>query len=272
MNSVERKVDTKVIPIHRIHPTAIVHPEAKIGADVEIGPYAVVGEHVIIGDGTLIGSHCVIEGWTTIGCNNRIYTGAVVGNDPMDLKYKGEKSYLVIGDNNIIREYATISRGTEGGGGETRIGNYNLIMSNVHIAHDVQMGSNIVVSHGSGVAGHVVIEDEVRISGIVGIHQFCKLGQLVFVGAHSMITKDVPPYALVDGDPARVHGPNIEGLRRSGYTPEQRLEIQRAYRILYRSGLSLSQAIEVMENQLAGNPEIDHLLRFLRSAGRGITR
>ncbi len=272
MNPVERKADGKVIPIHRIHPTAIVHPEAQIGADVDIGPYAIIGENVVIGDSTQIGPHCVIEGWTTVGVGNRFYTGAVIGNDPMDLKYKGEKSYLFIGDHNIVREYATISRGTEGGGGETRIGNHNLIMSNVHVAHDCQLGSNIVVSHGSGVAGHVTIEDDVRIGGIVGVHQFCKLGRLAFIGAHSMITKDVPPFALVDGDPARVHGPNIEGLRRSGYTPEHRLEIQRAYRILYRSGLSLNQAIEVMENQLAGNPEIDHLLRFLRSAGRGITR
>jgi UDP-N-acetylglucosamine acyltransferase len=239
---------------------------------VEIGPYTLIGENVTIGDNTKIGPHCVIEGWTTIGGNNKIYTGAVIGNEPMDLKFKGEKSYLFIGDNNIVREYATISRGTEGGGGETRLGNNNLVMSNVHVAHDAQIGNYCVVGFGSGVAGHVIIEDRARIGGLVGIHQFCRIGRMSFIGAHSMITKDVPPYALVDGDPARVHGPNFEGLRRDGLSTEQRLEIQRAFRILYRSGYNVSQAIEVMEKELAGSPEIGHLLRFLHSANRGIVR
>ncbi|NLN18516.1 MAG: acyl-ACP--UDP-N-acetylglucosamine O-acyltransferase [Firmicutes bacterium] len=277
MSSAERKVDTnvdtKVIPLHtRIHPSAIVHPKAQVGAGVEIGPYTIIGENVEIGEGTKIGAHCVIEGWTKIGRENKIYTGAIVGSEPQDLKFGGEKTYLFIGDNNIIREYATISRGTEGGGGETRLGNGNLVMSYVHVGHDVQMGNHCVVAHAVGIAGHVVIEDRVVLGGIAGIHQFTKIGRMAMVGAHSMVTKDVPPYALVDGNPARVYGVNIVGLRRNGLPPETRIEIQRAFKILYRSGLNVSQAIEVMERELAGSEEIDHFLRFLRSADRGICR
>jgi UDP-N-acetylglucosamine acyltransferase len=273
MDLVEHTVEKKVVPLRsNIHPTAIVHPNAQIGVGVEIGPYAIIGENVVIGDGTQIGSHCVIDGWTQIGRNNRIFTGAVVGNEPQDLKFRGEKSYLFIGDNNLIREYATISRGTAGGGGETRLGSNNLIMSYVHVAHDVQMGNHVVVGHGSGIAGHVTIEDRVIIGGIVGVHQFSKIGQLAMLGAHSMINRDVPPYTLVDGNPAKAFGPNIVGLRRNGFSPAVRLEIQRALRILYRSGNSVSQAIEIMEQELAGYQEIDHLIRFLRSSDRGICR
>lgn len=269
----ETKRDSNVIPIRRkIHETAIVDPNAVIGTDVEIGPYAIIGPHVQIGDGTWIGAGAIIEGWTVIGKNNKIYAGAIVGNDPQDLKFKGEKSYLFIGDNNIIREYATISRGTEGGGGETRIGNNNLFMSYVHVAHDCQVGNNVVVAHGSGIAGHVVIEDRVVIGGLAGIHQFTKIGRMAMVGAHTMVTKDVPPYIIVDGNPAKPYGINIVGLRRNGLSPETRMEIKRAYKILYRSNLNVTQAIEQMEQELPGSEEIDHFLRFLRSAERGICR
>jgi UDP-N-acetylglucosamine acyltransferase len=265
--------ENKVVPIRRkIHPTAIIDSNALIGTDVEIGPFAIIGPNVEIGDGTKIGSRVAIEGWTVIGKNNKIYAGAIVGNEPQDLKFKGEKTYLFIGDNNIIREYATISRGTEGGGGETRIGNNNLIMSYVHVAHDCQVGNNVVVAHGSGIAGHVTIEDRVVIGGLVGIHQFTKIGRMAMIGAHTMVTKDVPPYIIVDGHPAKPYGINIVGLRRNGLSPELRMEIKRAYKILYRSNLNVAQAIEQMEQELPGNEEIDHLLRFLRSADRGICR
>ncbi len=265
--------ESKVVPIRRkIHPTAIIDPNAVIGTDVEIGPFTIIGPNVEIGDGTKIGSRVIVEGWTVIGKDNKIYAGAVVGNEPQDLKFKGEKSYLFIGDNNIIREYATISRGTVGGGGETRIGNNNLIMSYVHVAHDCQVGNNIVVAHGSGIAGHVTIEDRVVIGGLVGIHQFTKIGRMAMIGAHTMVTKDVPPYIIVDGHPAKPFGINIVGLRRNGLSPELRMEIKRAYKILYRSNLNVAQAIEQMEQELPGNEEIDHLLRFLRSADRGICR
>jgi len=272
VNPIESSRD-KIVPLRtKIHPTAIVDSNAVIGSGVEIGPYAIIGPDVEIGDGTQVGPRVIIEGWTVIGTNNRIYAGAVIGNDPQDLKFKGEKSYLFIGDNNCIREYATISRGTKGGGGETRIGSGNLIMSYVHVAHDCQIGNHVVVAHGSGIAGHVNIEDRVVIGGLAGIHQFTKIGRMAMIGAHTMVTKDVPPYIIVDGNPAKPYGINIVGLRRNGLSPEFRMEIKRAYKILYRSSLSVAQAIEQMEQELPGNEEIDHLLRFLRSADRGICR
>jgi len=263
--------EPKVVPIRTfVHPTAIVHPKAELGNNVTVGPYAIIGEHVVIGDDTWIGPRAIIEGWTIMGKGNKVYAGSVVGNDPQDLKFKGEKSYLFIGDNNIIREYATISRGTEGGGGETHIGDGNLFMSYVHIAHDCQIGNHVVVAHGSGVGGHVTIEDRAIISGLAGIHQFTKIGKMAMVGAHSMVKKDVPPFLIVDGNPARVAFPNIVGLRRNGVPPEVRADIKRAYKILYRSNLNVSQAIEQMEQELPGTAEIDHFLRFLRNAERGI--
>lgn len=256
----------------QVHPTAIVHPKAKIGMGVQIGPYAIVHEDVEIGDGCSIGPHAIVERWTTLGKDNQIFAGAIVGNQPQDLKFSGEMTRLIIGDHNTIREYATISRGTIGGGGDTRIGSNNFIMSHVHIGHDVHVGDGVVLSHGTAVAGHVTIEDRARIGGVVGIHQFTRIGSLAMIGAHSMVTQDVPPYFLVNGNPAHAYGVNIVGLRRSGQSPEVRMEIQRAYKILYRSGYNVSQAIEQMERTLTSMPEIEHLLRFLRNAERGIVR
>lgn len=274
MNPTERIPDRgRVLPFNtKVHPTAVVAPGAQLGADVEIGPYAIIGENVVIGDGTVVGAHAVVEGWTVLGKRNRIYTGAVIGNDPQDRKFKGEKSYLFVGDENTFREYCTVSRGTEGGGGETRIGNNNLFMSYSHLGHDAQVGNDVVVGHASGVGGHVIIEDKVIIGGLCGIHQFTKIGRMTMVGAHTMITKDVPPYALISGNPAKVYGVNTVGLRRNGLSPETRMEIQRAYKILYRSTLNVSQAIEEMERELPGSEEIDHFIRFLRNAERGIYR
>lgn len=263
--------DAKIVSLNRkIHETAIVHPGAKLGVNVEIGPYAVIGDNVEIGDGTVVGPHAVITGYTIIGKNNKIGAGAAVGSDPQDLKYRGEKSYLFIGDNNIIREYASISRGTEGGGGETRIGNGNLIMTYVHVAHDCKIGNHCVVASGAALAGHVVVEDRVVIGGMAGVHQFCRIGTMAMVGAMSKVSQDVPPYLTVDGHPARAVGINVVGLRRNGLPPAVRQEIKKAYRILYRSGLNVSQAIQKMEQELTNYPEIDHFIRFLRQAERGI--
>lgn len=254
----------------QIHPTAIVHPTAVIGQGVQIGPYAIIEEEAVIGDGCIIGAHAIIGKWTTLGKRNRIYPGAIVGNDPQDVKYRGEKTQLIMGDDNIVREYATISRGTVGGGGITRIGNGNMFMTQTHLGHDAQVGDGVILMHGSAVAGHVVIEDMARIGGMVGIHQFTRIGSLCMIGAYSRVAKDVPPFLLVQGSPARPYGVNVVGLRRSGFPPELRLEIQRAYKILYRSGLNVSQAIEEMERVLGNAPEIEHFLRFLRNARRGI--
>lgn len=261
-----------VIHMANIHETAIVHPGAKIGKNVEIGPFSVIGAHVEIGENTIIGPHVVIDGWTKIGCNNTIFFGASIGLEPQDKKYHGEKSYLFIGDNNTIREYATINRGTEGGGCETRIGNDNLIMAYCHVAHDCQLGNHIIMSNAANLAGHVTVEDYAVIGGLAGAHQFVRIGKMSMVGAHTKVVKDVPPYVTVDGHPARVAGINIVGLRRNGLAPEVRDEIKRAYKILYRTELSVNQAIEKMDQDLKTSPEIEHLLRFLRNATRGIVR
>ena len=265
-------IESKVIPLRDIHPTAIVHPNAKLGREVVIGPYSIIGENVEIGDYTRIDSHVVIEGWTTIGKRCHIYHGASIGCEPQDLKFKGEKSYLFIGDDNLIREYVTISRGTEGGGGETRIGNNNLFMANSHIAHDCQIGNHVVLANSVALAGHVTVEDRVTIGGLCGVHQFTKIGKMAMIGGCTKIVKDIPPFVLVDGIPAKVSGINIVGLRRNEVPPEVRNEIKKAYKILYRSRLNIKQAIEQMEQELASSPEIDHFIRFLRNAERGICR
>jgi acyl-[acyl-carrier-protein]--UDP-N-acetylglucosamine O-acyltransferase len=265
-------VESKVINLREIHETAIVHPEAKIGNNVVIGPYAVIGENVEIGDNCIIGPQVSIEGWTTIGEGNHFYHGATIGCEPQDLKFKGEKSFLFIGDNNIFRENVTISRGTEGGGGETRIGNNNMFQAYSHVAHDCQLGNNIILGNCAGLAGHITIEDRAIISGLTGVHQFCKIGKMAMVGFLTKVVKDIPPFVLVDGNPAKVSGINVVGLRRNGIEAEVRDEIKKAYRILYRSNLTINQAIEQMDQELRGTPEIDHFIRFLRNAERGIQR
>lgn len=266
------KQESKVLHMARIHPTAIVEPGAKIGTKVEIGPYSIIGANVEIGEEIVIGPHVVIDGWTKIGKRNQIFHGASIGLEPQDMKFKGEETYLFIGDNNIIRENVTIHRGTEEGGGETRIGSNNLIMAYCHIAHDCQLGNHIIMSNATNLAGHVIIEDYAVLAGLTGIHQFVRVGKMAMVGAHSKVVKDVPPYILVDGHPARVNGINVVGLRRNGVSPELRQEIKRAYKFLYRSNLNISQAIEKMDQELETSPEIEHFLRFLRNAQRGICR
>ncbi len=256
----------------KIHQTAIVHPKAKISNNVEIGPYTIIGENVSIDEGTIIGSHVVIKGWTHIGKDNRIFNSASIGQEPQDLKFHGEKSFLEIGDNNTIREFATIHRGTEDGGGLTKIGNDNLIMAYCHVAHDCQLGNHIIMSNAATLAGHVIVEDYAVISGLTGVHQFVRIGKMVMIGAGSKVVKDVPPYILVDGHPAGVKGINIVGLRRNGLSTAKRRKIKEAYKILYRTDLNVSQAIEKMEQELDSDSLVDEFLRFLRSAQRGICR
>ncbi len=269
-----KKVQTKdnIVHLAKVHDTAIVYPGAKLGRNVEVGPYSIIGPNVEIKDNTTIGPHVVIDGWTTIGNNNKIFNGASIGLEPQDLKYHGEKSFLFIGDNNTIREYVTINRGTEGGGGETRIGNNNMLMAYCHIAHDCQLSNYIIMSNAANLAGHVIVEDHAVIAGLTGVHQFVRIGKMAMVGAHTKVVKDVPPYIIVDGHPARVAGINVVGLRRNGLSPEVRQEIKRAYKILYRSELNISQAIDKMDQELVTSPEIEHFLRFLRNATRGIVR
>ncbi|WP_027339492.1 acyl-ACP--UDP-N-acetylglucosamine O-acyltransferase [Halonatronum saccharophilum] len=251
---------------------AVIYPGAKIAKGVKIGPYAIIGENVEIGEGTEVGPHTVITGWTKVGKNNKIFNSASIGQEPQDLKFHGEKSFLEIGDNNTIREFTTIHRGTEDGGGITKVGSNNLIMAYCHVAHDCQLGNNIIMSNAATLAGHVIVEDSAVISGLTGVHQFVRIGKMAMVGGGSKVVKDVPPYILVDGHPASVKGINIVGLRRNGISPELRREIKEAYKILYRSNLNISQAIEKMDQEMDSNRSIEHFLRFLRNAQRGICR
>ena len=254
-----------------IHSTAVVHPDAKIGKGVIIGPGAVIGENVTIGDGTKIGANVVVGGWTTIGQRCEIYPGAAVGLEPQDLKFKGEKSFCNIGDETVIREGVTISRAT-GEGEETRVGNNCLFQACTHVAHNCIVGNNVIMSNCAGLAGHVIVEDRVVIGGIAGIHQFVKIGRNAMVGGMAKVVQDIPPYVIADGQPARVIGLNSVGLSRAGISEEVRHDLKQAFRIIYRSGFSLSRAIEEMEMQLNSSVEIENLLRFLRNADRGIMR
>ncbi|MCK8816357.1 acyl-ACP--UDP-N-acetylglucosamine O-acyltransferase [Natroniella sulfidigena] len=265
-------MNNNVVRLNNIHETAVIEAGAEIAKDVEVGPYAVIGENVKIDSGTEIGAHAVIKGWTKIGKNNKIFNGASLGQEPQDLKFKGEESYLEIGDDNTIREFATVHRGTEAGGGITKIGDSNLIMAYCHVAHDCQLGNNIIMSNAANLAGHVIVEDSAVIAGLTGVHQFVRIGKMAMVGAGSKVVKDVPPYVLVDGHPASVNGINVVGLRRNEVEPELRRKIKRAYKILYRSNLNMSQAIEKMDQELDSSPMIEHFLRFLRNAQRGICR
>lgn len=266
-------MSSEVVSIpNRIHPTAIIAPGAKIGSDVSIGPYTIIGEHVSIGNGTSIASHVTIEGWTHIGMRNQIGIGAILGGIPQDLKYRGEISSVFIGNDNIIREYVTINRGTTGGGGETRLGNHNVIMTSAHLGHDVTIGNNNIISNAVAIGGHVVIEDWVTVGALCGLHQFIKLGRLSMIGALSLITKDVAPYTLVTGNPAKRYGINIERLRRNGFSPETRRHIQRAYKILFQEGLGLVEAMLRLEQEFQNNIDIEYILLFLRGSTRGIYR
>ncbi len=254
-----------------IHPTAIIDPKAKIGPGVKIGPYAVIGPNVEIGEGTEIMAHVVIDGWTTIGKYCRFFPSASIGSEPQDLKFQGEKSYVIIGDYSVFREYVTVSRAT-GEGGETRIGSHCLFQACTHIAHNCNVGNYVIMSNCAGLAGHVTIEDRVVIGGIAGVHQFVKIGRNSMIGGLAKVVQDIPPFVIADGQPARCIGLNSVGLSRAGIPENVRRELKKAFRILYRSGLNLGQAIAEMEQELDSSEEVEHFLRFLRDAERGICR
>jgi UDP-N-acetylglucosamine acyltransferase len=254
-----------------IHSTALVSKKAQLGDNVVIGPYTTIGDHVVIGANTRVGSHCVIEGNTTIGSNCEIFTGAVVGSRPQDLKYKGEKVYLEIGDNNIIREYCTFNPGTEEGG-KTIAGNGNLFMAYSHIAHDCRVGSNCVLANNSTLAGHVTIEDRAVIGGIVAIHQFVRVGTLSIIGGCSKVVHDIPPYSTCDGHPALVYGLNLVGLRRNKITKESMELLDDAFRILFNSGLIVRNAVEKIAKEIKPCAEVTYLIDFIKNSERGIAR
>ena len=254
----------------QIHKTAIVSSKAKIAEHVSIGPYSIVGEHAAIGAGTKIGAHCVIEGNTTIGRNCEIFTGAAIGSRPQDLKYKGEKSFLDIGDNNIIREYCTFNVATLEGG-RTLVGNNNLFMAYSHIAHDCQVGNHCIIANDGTLAGHVTIEDKAVVGGLVAIHQFVRVGTLSIIGGCSKVVQDIPPYSTCDGHPARIYGLNLVGLRRQGFLKQTIEQLNHAFRILFNSGLTLNHALERAEEELELCDEVAYLLNFVKNTKRGIT-
>lgn len=255
-----------------IHPSAIVAASVAIGDDVEIGPYCVIGDNVEIGSGTRIDSHVVINGPTVIGSDNHIYQFASIGDDPQDKKYANEPTRLRIGDRNTIREFCTVSRGTVQGDSETVIDNDNLLMAYVHIAHDCRVGSNTVMANNATLAGHVYIGDWVIMAGFAGVHQFCKVGAHAFLGMYSGIRRDVPAYTMVSGNPGSPRGINSEGLKRRGFDAEQIKNIKDAYRLIYRKGMKLADAIEEIEARACEQVELGLLLDSLRSSERGLLR
>jgi len=255
-----------------IHPTAIVSPGAELGAGVRVGPYAIVGPHVRIGDGTVIHGHAVVDGWTEIGRNAQIFPFASVGLPPQDLKYKGEKSTLTIGDGTIIRETATLHSGTAGGGGSTTVGSNTLIMVGVHIAHDCHIGSRVIMANATHLGGHVTIEDAAVIGALSAIHQFSKVGPIAMIGGGSMVTRDVAPYCTVTGDRARLVGLNRIGMERNGFDEVRIDAVKRAFRLIFRSKLLLKEALARVEREMTGSPEVDRMVKFIRDSERGICR
>jgi UDP-N-acetylglucosamine acyltransferase len=258
-----------------MHLTAVVHDGAQLHPTVKVGPYAVIGAHVTIGPGTEIGAHVVIDGQTTIGAQNRIFPGAAIGLESQDLKYDGSMSRVVIGDNNLIREYVTINRATKAGEA-TLVGNHNMLMAYSHVAHNCVVEDNVIIANSVALAGHVYVESGARISGMVGVHQFVRIGRLVMIGGLSRIDRDVPPFTLVNGNPAQVRGLNQVGLQRAGLTadPQVYRELKQAYRLAYRSGESLSDVVEKL-SQGEHNDLVRYFSEFLRAAQqpdrRGLT-
>jgi UDP-N-acetylglucosamine acyltransferase len=254
-----------------IHPQAIVDPAAKIGSHVDIGAFSIIGPEVEIGEATWIGPHVVIHGPTRIGTNNKIYQFCSLGEAPQHQGYKGEPTRLEIGDRNIIREYCTFNRGTAGGG-ITRLGDDNFIMAYCHVAHDCHVGNRTIFANGTSLAGHVTVEDQVIFGGFSMIHQFCRVGAHVMTGISTVTFKDIPPYLLVAGNTAVPHGLNLRGLKRRNFSAESIDSLRQAYKLLYKSGLRLNDAIEQIAPIAKANAEVGHFLDFIKKSERGIIR
>lgn len=255
-----------------IHPTAVIHPGAKLAADVKVGAYSVIGEHVSIGAGCEIGPHVVIEGVTTLGCDNKVFQFASVGSAPQDKKYAGELTRLEIGDRNTIRECCTINTGTVQDGGLTKLGNDNWIMAYVHIAHDCMIGNNTILANNATLAGHVHLGDWVFLGGFTTIHQFCKIGAHAMTAFTAAVSQDVPPYVTAAGNRAKPAGINSEGLRRRGFSSDAIMAVKRAYKTLYRQGLTLEEARLQLQEQGQSHPEVQLFVDFIAAAERGIIR
>ncbi|HEX8614972.1 MAG TPA: acyl-ACP--UDP-N-acetylglucosamine O-acyltransferase [Telluria sp.] len=259
-----------------IHPSAIVDARAQLDSSVEVGAFSIIGPHVSIGAGTVVGPHVVIEGHTTIGKDNKFFQFSSIGAPPQDKKWDGEPTRLEVGDRNTVREFCTFNTGTVQDEGVTRLGHDNWISAYCHLAHDCQVGSNTIFSNNAQLAGHVEVGDWAILSGFAGVHQFCKIGAHAFIGMYTSLTQDVPPFVLVSGNPASAHGVNIEGMKRRGFTRPQIDGVRAAYKLIYRSGMTLEQAKAALVDQQHASPDaaldIGAMLAFLGTASRGIVR
>jgi len=255
----------------KIHPTAVIDKKAKLADDIEVGPYTIIGPDVEIGRATKLSSHVVIEGNTCIGDKCNIFTGACVGSIPQDLKYKGARSILKIGCDNIIREYVTLNPGTDEGG-ITSIGDKNLFMAYSHVAHDCKIGSGCIIANSGTLAGHVTLEDKVVIGGLAAIHQFTRVGKLAIIGGCSKVVQDIPPFSTCDGHPARVYSLNLVGLKRSDIDKQSQAALKKAFKILFHSGLCLKNAVDKTKQEIGLFREVEYLLDFIKNSKRGVCR
>jgi UDP-N-acetylglucosamine acyltransferase len=254
-----------------IHPSAVIHANARIGANCVIGPYCVVGENVVLGDRCKLHSHVVIDGYTTLGKANEIFPFASIGLKTQDLKWRGGITRTEIGDNNTFREYVTIHSAT-GDGEVTKVGSNNHILAYCHIAHNVILGNHIIMSNVATLAGHVTVEDRAVIGGLAAIHQFCRIGKMSIIGGCSKVVQDVPPFMMADGNPAETRTINKVGLERNGVSNEAHASLKSAYKILFREGLTISNALKRIEKDLPSSPELQHLIQFVRKSERGISK
>lgn len=253
----------------RIHPTALIDPTARIGADVEIGPFAIIGPQVTLGERCFIAARVTLERNVRLGEDVRIGEGSVIGGPPQDLKYRGEETWVEIGDRTIVREYSTISRGTAATGA-TRIGKDCFLMTYVHLGHDCHLGDSINIANGTQLAGHVTVEDRAAISGLVAVHQFVIIGGFCFIGGATRVNQDIPPYVMAAGNPAELYGLNSIGLKRQGFSQETINTLKRAYRLLFNSDLNLTQAVERVRTDLPDLPEVNRLIDFMARSHRGV--
>ena len=256
-----------------IHSTAIVHKDAEIGEDVHIGPYCIVEEKVQVGKGTRLVSHVVLQKGTQIGENCTVSPFASLGGPPQDISYKEEETTLVVGNNNVIKEYVTMNRGTEHGNGITSVGNNNFIMAYAHIAHDCKVGNNVIMANCATLAGHVEIADFVIFGGLCAVHQFCRIGKYAFISGVTGVPKDVPPFMIAAGDRAKLYGLNVVGLERRGFAKEDITQLKKAYRIIFRSSLPLSTSLRIVQEEISGEHQyVNDLIEFIKSSKRGICR
>ena len=255
-----------------IHPSAIVSPSARLGDSCHIGPFCTVGDEVVLGDRVRLDSHVVVDGDTAVGDDTHIFPFASIGLAPQDLKYAGEKTSTVIGKRNQIREFVTIHRGTSGGGGVTRIGDGNLLMAQAHVAHDCQIGSEVIMANAATLAGHVEIADRSNVGAYSGVHQFCRVGFEAFVGGYSVVVKDAPPFAIIQGNHAKCYGLNRVGMKRRGYSKDTIEKLHRAYHLLLSAKLNTTQALDRIKAEITDCKEVDMLVEFYETSSRGVVK